>query len=415
VAESSQPWDASSYPASTDDDMNAAAFTDGVVEDKLNLLAVTGATSPVSVNTGWAWVNGKLYKNTAAVTVAVPTPAVSTRIDRIVLRANYTAKTVTIQRLAGVEGGAAPALTQTDGTTWEYSLAQASITTGGVITLTAEALIAHPRGSHHQGDIKPWQGTLSGHYPTQAETGAIDTRWHLANGDTENGVVTLDLRDRFIVAYGTTYTKDSTGGAATKDLSHTHAVGTLAAANESTHVHAAGSIAAANESSHTHGATGLTTGNESSHTHGAGTLANAAEASHTHASTGLSTGNAGANHTHQPGGSTPLYASGSEGTAVWPTTTGSADHTHHVNGSTAAGSSHNHTISGSTGAGSSHNHTMSGSTAAGSAHTHSLSGNSGAGSAHTHTLSGSTASGGSATQDILPPYYALAFLVYVGA
>ena len=55
----------------------------------------------------------------------------------MVLRAGYVAKTV-IALLAGAEGGAAPALTQTDGTTWEYSLAQVSITTGGVITLTDE-------------------------------------------------------------------------------------------------------------------------------------------------------------------------------------------------------------------------------------------------------------------------------------
>jgi hypothetical protein len=36
-----------------------------------------------------------------------------------------------------------------------------------------------------------------------------------------------------------------------------------------------------------------------------------------------------------------------------------------------------------------------------------------AGSAHNHQISGTTASGGSATQDILPPYLALAFIMRV--
>ena len=110
----------------------------GVNPGYQNELAVSGTASPVAVATGAAHVYGFPYFNTAITNVAVPTPSASTRIDRIVLRVSWTAQTVRIVRVAGTEGGAAPALTQTPGTTYEISLAQASITTGGVITVTDE-------------------------------------------------------------------------------------------------------------------------------------------------------------------------------------------------------------------------------------------------------------------------------------
>jgi hypothetical protein len=65
-------------------------------------------------------------------------PTGATRIDRIVLRASWAAQTVRITRIAGVENDDAPALTQTPGTTYDIPLAQVSITTGGVITITDE-------------------------------------------------------------------------------------------------------------------------------------------------------------------------------------------------------------------------------------------------------------------------------------
>lgn len=113
--------------------------TQGVYPDYLNELEVTGASSPVAVNTGGACVYGFDYNNSASENVAVPTPSANTRIDRIVLEADWTAQTVRIARVAGTEGtGTPPSLTQSDGTTWQISLAQASITTGGVITVTDE-------------------------------------------------------------------------------------------------------------------------------------------------------------------------------------------------------------------------------------------------------------------------------------
>lgn len=108
----------------------------GVIPSPLNAYAVTGSSSPVSINTGLAWIYGWFAANDASTTLAIPTPAVSTRVDYIVLQLSWSAKTVRIARHAGVEGGGAPSLTQSAGTTWEIPLATASITTGGVITLT---------------------------------------------------------------------------------------------------------------------------------------------------------------------------------------------------------------------------------------------------------------------------------------
>lgn len=110
----------------------------GVFAGELNEMAASGAATPVVVATGRALAYGTWYASDAAVNVAVATPAMATRIDRIVLRKDWTAQTVRITRIAGVEGGGAPALTQTAGVTWDTPLWQASITTGGVITLTDE-------------------------------------------------------------------------------------------------------------------------------------------------------------------------------------------------------------------------------------------------------------------------------------
>jgi hypothetical protein len=118
---------------------------EGVHKGYQNELEVTGTASPVSINTGAALVYGFPYWNTAAVTKAIATPAGSTRVDRIILRANWTAQTVRIEVLTGTEGvPTPPALTQSDGVTWEISLAEASITTGGVITVTDLREWLHP-------------------------------------------------------------------------------------------------------------------------------------------------------------------------------------------------------------------------------------------------------------------------------
>jgi hypothetical protein len=108
----------------------------GVSPEFQNKLAVAGSASPLGVNTGAGLCYGVPYFNTASVNVTIPTPASATRIDRIVLRVTWAGKTCRITRIAGTEGGGAPALVQNAGTTWDVPLAQVSITTGAVITIT---------------------------------------------------------------------------------------------------------------------------------------------------------------------------------------------------------------------------------------------------------------------------------------
>lgn len=112
----------------------------GVVSGYGSSLQVTETVGggSVDVGSGAAIVKGFYYENTSTVSVAIPTPASATRIDRIVLRASWAAQTVRIYRLAGTEGGSAPSLTQTAGSTWDLPLAQVSITTAGAITITDE-------------------------------------------------------------------------------------------------------------------------------------------------------------------------------------------------------------------------------------------------------------------------------------
>lgn len=151
MTETSLPWggtvtgDATLAPYSDDEwsDMWRKLFTadriiHGVLRTYANELAVSGATSPVAVATGFALVDGKVYENDAQVDVAVPTPGGATRIDRIVLRKDFAAQTIRITRIAGAEGGGAPAITQNDGVTWDVQLARVSITTAGTITVTDE-------------------------------------------------------------------------------------------------------------------------------------------------------------------------------------------------------------------------------------------------------------------------------------
>jgi len=354
------PVDGGSYSADVLDDLFEAIANQGhgaypaIVRDMLNELEVTGETSPVSVDTGWAIVKGKLVKNTSNVSVNIPTPASNPRIDRIVVQVDFTTTPVSasIVRVAGTEATvpSVPALDQVDGTIWQVPLAQVQVTTGGVVTVTDErryighgtvdgdsllasivddstieisngalqvkdgGITAVKLGSDVAGFIKgmimPFSGSFGGtgnHFPVDPDTGNPDTRWHLCNGDTENGVATPNLADRFVIAAGATYAVGATGGAATKNLAHTHGAGTYAA---------------------------------NAHMHSVNITTSAAS---------------------------PDGLDVQEGAAF-----------------DISLASHTHTVSGNTG-----------------------------GTAP--AVSGTSASGGSATQDIMPPYYALAYICYVGA
>lgn len=107
-------------------------------------------------------VYGGWYDSDANISVAIPTPAGATRVDRIVLRKDWAGQTIRLTRIAGVEGAGAPALgagtppyTQSAGVTWDVPLYQVSITTGGVITTVddREGLAGSIGGTPTQIDI----------------------------------------------------------------------------------------------------------------------------------------------------------------------------------------------------------------------------------------------------------------------
>lgn len=148
MAEISRPWDGTvtgdAGPYSDDQWTDVwktllapVIASEGVFSNQLNELNLTGAASPVSVNTGRAMVDGSWYESDSSVSVVVPTPAANPRVDRIVLRKDWALQTIRITRIAGAEAASPspPAITQIDGTTWDLPLWQVYITTGGVITI----------------------------------------------------------------------------------------------------------------------------------------------------------------------------------------------------------------------------------------------------------------------------------------
>lgn len=107
--------------------------------------SVPGANT-ARIGTGAALVDGKPYENSAPVdvTIASAVGAGNTRIDRIVLRADWTAQTVRITLISGTDAVSptAPAITQTSETTYDFMLYQALVTVSGTVTLTDERVMA---------------------------------------------------------------------------------------------------------------------------------------------------------------------------------------------------------------------------------------------------------------------------------
>lgn len=100
----------------------------GVLKGQLNAFAVFADSTgmQVKVPSGRAWIEGHFFESDAQETVAIGAAnATNPRIDRVVLRADFTANTVDIAVLAGTPAvtPAAPAVTQST-TVWEISLAQ---------------------------------------------------------------------------------------------------------------------------------------------------------------------------------------------------------------------------------------------------------------------------------------------------
>jgi hypothetical protein len=116
--------------------------------DGLNGLEGTAAANTVAIATGSALVDGKFYRNSASQDVNIPSAdSGNTRIDRIVLRADWANFNVSVYRIAGTQSTgtpSAPAITQTGGTTYDIMLYQALVNAAGDVSLTDERVWALP-------------------------------------------------------------------------------------------------------------------------------------------------------------------------------------------------------------------------------------------------------------------------------
>ena len=302
------------------------------------------------------------------------------------------------------------------------------------------------------GGIIMWSGSVNN----------IPTKWAICNGATVNGIVTPDLRNRFVIGAGENYGVNATGGSkdavvishnhtgttSTESQSHTHSGTTSTESRSHTHSGTTGD----NSVGHTHGgSTGTQSANHNhggsansagSHGHPAGT--GTANAPHSHP---VSIGSGGGSHSHSYNytngintGTAPKGGNGNPvvqnvGRNTGGATTGStgighghpgnanssnAPHTHPVTVNSAGAHTHPLTINNNTGnhthnfttGGVSANHTHSFNTGNTSqTHTHTITtGNTS--QSHTHTITVST-EGVVGTDKNLPPYYALAYIIKV--
>jgi microcystin-dependent protein len=197
------------------------------------------------------------------------------------------------------------------------------------------------------GVIVMWSGSIA----------TIPTGWVLCNGSNS----TPDLRNRFIVGAGSTYSVDATGGSATSTLTsnelpaHTHSL----SASGTTSGQSAG---------HTHTFSGTTSGQSATHSHSVSDPGH----SHSFPNTAIAQGNTGQSGRTDGNQASAMSSTSGASTGI-SLGNADADHTHTYSGTTSA-------VSGD----------------------------------HTHTVtvtgtSGSTGSGASFTN--LPPYYALAFIM----
>lgn len=124
--------------------LNNATMGPYLANDTLGGFSCSGAVSPVTLTSGLANVNGRLMLSDASSTIAVPTPAASTRMDILCLQYDAATNQVRPYLHQGIEGaGVYPSLTQT-AITWEVPLWGVTITTLGAITLADLRVYVQP-------------------------------------------------------------------------------------------------------------------------------------------------------------------------------------------------------------------------------------------------------------------------------
>lgn len=143
MAKTGFPFDAGSGATVREADWTKMAkgwLGTGVLPNQLNALQVYADSSgmQVKVKSGRAWVEGHFFESDAEETVAIgASDPTNPRIDRVIVRVNWTANTVDLAVLQGTAAASpvAPSLT-TSSAVWEISLAQVLVS-AAVVTIAA--------------------------------------------------------------------------------------------------------------------------------------------------------------------------------------------------------------------------------------------------------------------------------------
>ncbi len=232
-------------------------------------------------------------------------------------------------------------------------------------TVTLQQVLEASKMQTHQviipaGTIVMWSGALN----------AVPTGWALCNGKNN----TPNLCDRFIVGAGNKYTIGASGGAESKTTSaggaHAHAVN-INSNSAGGHSHTF-SVNTSSNGNHAH----TTSGHTNNHT-----LSAAEIPAHNHGNVPKRVNDVDRGET----GKNSFFSLDNIGTTA--NTGGSQGHRHVVNIATTSSGHHDHTVTGST---ANHN-----------GHAHNISGNTANTGSHSHTI------------NVLPPYYALAFIMKI--
>ena len=255
--------------------------------------------------------------------------------------------------------------------------------TAAVGTNTTQlATTAFVRSIIPAGVILLWSGSVA----------SIPSGWLLCNGSSG----TPDLRDRFVVGAGGSYAVAATGGATAVSLgttnlpSHTHSIS------------ASGTTSTVNiDHLHSVSGSGTTSGVSNGHTHTFSGTTTQENTGHTH-----SISDPGHNHLYTFKSVTGGTLAGGDPNSVANVNATTSTNTTGITGTNDISNNHNHNYSGTT-SDISANHT----------HTVTVTGTSGAmnsnqNHSHTVTVTGTSGATGSGTAfSILPPYYALAYIM----
>ncbi len=244
--------------------------------------------------------------------------------------------------------------------------------------------------------------------------------WAICNGS--NG--TPDLRDKFVVASGTTYTRTNTGGYAQPQLvEHSHNYNmTSSGSSAGAHSHSKGnfSLGTSTHNGHTHGAGNYDTGNQSTnHYHTIGANKPNGQAGVWTVNTSQ---NGGHGHSYRESNGHPqsnmsgIRRQGGDDNNSQNNTdifnNGAHSHTVNLSGVTTGGVDvdHTHAVSGNSGSDGSHSHNvnMNGNTNNTGAHDHSFTLGD---STNTMGISAITSNSPAFNHRNLPPYYSVLFIM----